>query len=276
MIKLLKPAIILFILLSVLTGVIYPAVVTGLAQLLFPHQAKGSLMTGNGGKPTGSSLIGQPFSSPGHFWGRPSATGPFPYNAGASSGSNLGPTNPALVDAVKARIESLKAADPDNKAPVPVDLITASGSGLDPHISPAAADYQINRVAKARNMQPEKLRTLVDANTESRQWGFLGEPRVNVLTLNLALDATPVASANANDADIMLPPSKEYIKLCQKEALLLHPGEIEKERMLHRYGDFWVEYQIQTGDGNGAEWIVLCDLKTGKVIREQKLIDDAS
>jgi K+-transporting ATPase ATPase C chain len=256
--------------------VIYPAVVTALAQLLFPHQANGSLITDATGKKTGSSLIGQPFSSPGHFWGRPSATGPFPYNAGASSGSNLGPTNPALMDAVKARIEALKAADPDNKAPVPVDLITASGSGLDPHISPAAADYQINRVAKARNMQPEKLRTLVDANTESRQWGFLGEPRVNVLTLNLALDATPVASANANDADIMLPPSKEYIKLCQKEALLLHPGEIEKERMLHRYGDFWVEYQIQTGDGNGAEWIVLCDLKTGKVIREQKLIDDAS
>ena len=276
MIKHLKPAIILFVLLTVLTGVIYPAVVTALAQLLFPHQANGSLITDATGKTTGSSLIGQPFSSPGYFWGRPSATGPFPYNAGASSGSNLGPTNPALMDAVKARIEALKAADPDNKAPVPVDLITASGSGLDPHISPAAADYQINRVAKARNMQPEKLRALIDANTESRQWGFLGESRINVLALNLALDATPVASANANDADIMLPPSKEYIKLCQKEALLLHPGEIEKERMLHRYGDFWVEYQIQTGDGNGAEWIVLCDLKTGKVIREQKLIDDAS
>jgi potassium-transporting ATPase KdpC subunit len=276
MIKHLKPAIILFVLLSVLTGVIYPAVVTGLAQLLFPHQANGSLMRNASGKTTGSSLIGQPFSSPGYFWGRPSATGPFPYNAGASSGSSLGPTNPALMDAVKARIEALKAADSDNKAPVPVDLVTASGSGLDPHISPAAADYQINRVAKARNMQPEKLRALIDANTESRQWGFLGESRINVLALNLALDATPVASADANDADIMLPPSKEYIKLCQKEALHLHPGEIEKERMLHRYGDFWVEYQIQTGNGNGAEWIVLCDLKTGKVIREQKLIDDAS
>lgn len=189
MIKHLKPAVILFVLLSVLTGVIYPAIVTGLAQLLFPSQANGSLMTDSNGKTTGSGLIGQPFSSPGHFWGRPSATGPFPYNAGASSGSNLGPTNPALVDAVKARIEALKAADPDNKAPVPVDLITASGSGLDPHISPAAADYQINRVAKIRNMKPEKLRALVKANTESRQWGFLGEPRVNVLTLNLALDA---------------------------------------------------------------------------------------
>ena len=190
MIKHLKPAVILFVILTVLTGVIYPAVVTGLAQLLFASQANGSPLTDNGGKPRGSSLIGQPFSNPGHFWGRPSATGPFPYNAGASSGSNLGPTNPALVDAVKARIEALQAADPDNKAPVPVDLITASGSGLDPHISPAAAYYQINRVAKARLIKPEKLRALVDANTQSRQWGFLGEPRVNVLTLNLALDAS--------------------------------------------------------------------------------------
>ena len=276
MIKHLKPAIVLFVLLTLLTGVIYPAVVTGLAQLLFPYQANASLMTGSDGKPAGSSLIGQPFSSPGHFWGRPSATGPFPYNAGASSGSNLGPTNPALVDAVKARIEALKAADPDNKAPIPVDLVTASASGLDPHISPAAAEYQINRVAKARNMKPEKLRALVDANTESRQWGFLGEPRVNVLALNLALGAIPVTRADADDTDFTLPPDKEYIELCQKEALLLHPGEIEKERMLHKHGDFWVEYEIQTGDGIGAEWLVLCDLKTGKVIREQKLIDDAS
>ena len=190
MIKHVKPAIILFVLLSVLTGVIYPAVVTGLAQLLFASQANGSPLTDKGGKPIGSSLIGQSFSNPGHFWGRPSATGPFPYNAGASSGSNLGPTNPALVEAVKARIEALTAADPDNKTPVPVDLITASGSGLDPHISPAAADYQINRVATARHLKPEKPRALVDANTQSRQWGFLGEPRVNVLTLNLALDAS--------------------------------------------------------------------------------------
>ena len=190
MIKHVKPAIILFVLLSVLTGVIYPALVTGLAQLLFASQANGSQLTDNGGKPMGSSLIGQPFSNPGHFWGRPSATGPFPYNAGASSGSNLGPTNPALVDAVKARIDALQAADPENKAPVPIDLVTASGSGLDPHISPAAADYQINRVARARNIKTEKLRALVDAHTQSRQWGFLGEPRVNVLTLNLALDAS--------------------------------------------------------------------------------------
>ncbi|TAL42262.1 MAG: potassium-transporting ATPase subunit KdpC [Methylovulum sp.] len=189
MVKHFKPAVILFALLTVLTGVIYPVVVTGLAQLLFPNQANGSLMKAGNGKPTGSSLIGQPFSSPGHFWGRPSATGPFPNNAGASSGSNLGPTNPALVDAVKARIDALKAADPDNKAPVPVDLITASGSGLDPHISPAAADYQVNRVAKAHKIDPAKLREMVQTHTEARQWSVFGEPRVNVLSLNLALDA---------------------------------------------------------------------------------------
>ena len=189
MIKSLKAAIVLFILLTVLTGVIYPAVVTGLAQLLFPQQANGSLMSDRSGTVTGSRLIGQSFSSPSHFWGRPSATGPFPYNAGASSGSNLGPTNPALIEAVKTRIQALKDADPDNQAPIPVDLITSSGSGLDPHISPAAAEYQINRVAKAHNVKPEILRALIDANTEDRQWGFIGEPRVNVLTLNLALDA---------------------------------------------------------------------------------------
>ena len=147
------------------------------------------LMQGSDGKPTGSRLIGQPFGNPGHFWGRPSATGPFPYNAGASSGSNLGPTNPALIDAVKARIQALTAADPDNKTPIPVDLVTASASGLDPHISPAAADYQINRVARARKIEPEKLRALVQSHTEARQWGLFGEPRVNVLALNLALDA---------------------------------------------------------------------------------------
>ena len=189
MIKSLKAAIVLFILLTVLTGVIYPAVVTGLAQLLFPQQANGSLMSDRSGTVTGSRLIGQSFSSPSHFWGRPSATGPFPYNAGASSGSNLGPTNPALKEAIKTRIQALKDAAPDNQAPIPVDLITSSGSGLDPHISPAAAEYQINRVAKAHNVKPEILRALIDANTEDRQWGFIGEPRVNVLTLNLALDA---------------------------------------------------------------------------------------
>jgi K+-transporting ATPase ATPase C chain len=188
MIKHLKPAIILFVILTALTGVIYPAVVTGLAQLLFSTQANGSLMTNSGAKLTGSNLIGQPFSNPGHFWGRPSATAPFPYNARASNGSNLGPTNPALIDAAKTRIQALKSADPGNKAPIPVDLVSASASGLDPHISPAAADYQVNRVAKARHIDPEKLRALVEANTESRLWLLLGEPRVNVLRLNLALD----------------------------------------------------------------------------------------
>ncbi|MGZ8238039.1 MAG: potassium-transporting ATPase subunit KdpC [Methylobacter sp.] len=186
----LKPAIMLLVILSMITGAIYPALVTGIAQILFPSQANGSLIVDQAGKKNvGSKLIGQPFSSPKYFWGRPSATGPFPYNAGASSGSNLGPTNAVLVDAVKARIEALKAADPDNKAPIPVDLITASGSGLDPHISPAAADYQINRIARARNVDPEKLRVWVSKHSEARQWGFLGEPRVNVLALNLALDA---------------------------------------------------------------------------------------
>jgi len=274
MIKLFKPAIILFVLLSVLTGVIYPAIVTGLAHVLFPSQANGSLMTDRNDKLTGSRLIGQPFSSPGHFWGRPSATGPFPYNAGASSGSNLGPTNPALVDAVKARIQALKVADPDNKTPIPVDLITASGSGLDPHISPAAADYQVNRVAKARKIDPEKLRELVQTHTEARQWGLLGEPRVNVLTLNLALDTIQVARADANDTNrYTLPPSKVYIEPCQRQVLLLHPGVIDEQRMLHRHGDFWMEYDIQAHDG--SEWLVLCDLATGKIIREQKLVDEA-
>ncbi|MDP2903587.1 MAG: potassium-transporting ATPase subunit KdpC [Methylovulum sp.] len=187
MVKHLKPAAMLLVIFTVLTGVVYPAVVTGLAQLMFPNQANGSLMADSNGKATGSSLIGQPFSNPGYFWGRPSATAPFAYNAAASSGSNLGPTNPALMAAVKARIAALKAADPDNKTPIPVDLVTASGSGLDPHISPAAADYQLNRVAKARHIKPEELQVLVDANTESRQWGIFGEPRVNVLQLNLAL-----------------------------------------------------------------------------------------
>lgn len=189
MLKHFRPALILLLIFTVLTGVVYPALVTGLAQLLFPNQANGSLMAGANGNSTGSRFIGQPFTSPGYFWGRPSATGPFPYNAGASSGSNLGPTNPALLDAVKARVAALQAADPDNKAAVPVDLVTASGSGLDPHISPAAAAYQLKRVAQARHLSAEKLRELVAEHTEPRQWGMFGEPRVNVLMLNLALDA---------------------------------------------------------------------------------------
>jgi K+-transporting ATPase ATPase C chain len=182
-----RPALALLILLSVVIGLVYPALVTGIAQVVFPRQANGSLIV-HDGKVLGSSLIGQPFDDPRYFWGRPSATSPFPYNAAASSGSNQGPTNPALYDAVKGRIEALRAADPGNTAPVPVDLVTASGSGLDPHISPAAALYQVGRVARARNLEESAVRQLVERHTESRQLGFLGEPRVNVLTLNLALD----------------------------------------------------------------------------------------
>jgi K+-transporting ATPase ATPase C chain len=183
-----KPALMLFFILTLITGAIYPALVTGLAQLAFPAQANGSLIEGRGGKPAGSALIGQFFTSPGYFWCRPSATAPMPYNAGASSGSNQGPSNPALLEAVKARIQALKAADPHNQAPIPVDLVTASASGLDPHISPAAAEYQIQRIAKARKMDAQALRALVAAYSEPRQWGLFGEPRVNVLQLNLALD----------------------------------------------------------------------------------------
>ena len=183
----LRPAILLTLVLTVLTGLVYPLVVTGLAQVLFPRQANGSLIAKDG-KIVGSALIGQPFDDPRYFWSRPSATSPYPYNAAASSGSNLGPTNPALHDAVKARIAALRAADPDNKAPVPVDLVTASGSGLDPHISPAAALYQVDRVARARKTDEQAVRDLVARHTEGRQFGLLGEPRVNVLLLNHALD----------------------------------------------------------------------------------------
>jgi K+-transporting ATPase ATPase C chain len=185
--KQLKPALMTFLILTVVTGLMYPAIVTGLAQLLFPHQAKGSLIYKEG-KPIGSTLIGQPFDDPKYFWGRPSATAPFPYNAAASSGSNLGPTNPALMEAVKARVAALRAADPGNDAPVPVDLVTASGSGLDPHISPAAAEYQVRRVARARGSEEALVRIVVSQHTEERQLGLLGERRVNVLALNLALD----------------------------------------------------------------------------------------
>lgn len=178
----------MLILMTVITGAIYPAVVTGIAQVIFPLQANGSLVEQNG-KAVGSALIGQPFSDPKHFWSRPSATSPYPNNAASSSGSNQGPTNPALTDAVAGRFKALREADPDNNAPVPVDLVTASGSGLDPHISPAAADYQVARVAKARGLDPAKVKALVAQYTEGRQLSFLGEPRVNVLRLNLALDA---------------------------------------------------------------------------------------
>jgi potassium-transporting ATPase KdpC subunit len=183
----LRAAIVSLIVLSVVTGLAYPALVTALAQAVFPHQANGSLVVA-GSKTVGSELIGQPFDDPKYFWGRPSATSPFPYNAGSSSGSNLGPTNPALTDAVNGRVEALRAADPGNTQPVPVDLVTTSGSGLDPHISPAAAFYQVPRVAKARYLEEGAVRRLVTQHVEARQLGVLGEPRVNVLALNLALD----------------------------------------------------------------------------------------
>ena len=187
MLKELKPALLVLALMTVLTGVAYPLLVTGIAQGLFPDQANGSLIEQDG-KVVGSILVGQPFSDPKHFWGRPSATGPVPYNAGASSGSNLGPLNPALEEVVKARIDALKAADPTQTAPIPVDLVTASGSGLDPHISPAAARWQAPRIARLHGLSEAEVAKLIDANTDGRQLGLLGEPRVNVLTLNLALD----------------------------------------------------------------------------------------
>jgi potassium-transporting ATPase KdpC subunit len=184
----LRAATMMLLLLTGLTGVVYPLAVTGIAQLVFPHQANGGLIMKDG-KPVGSELIGQPFDDAKYFWSRPSATGPFPYNAGASSGSNLGPTNPDLLKAVADRAETLKKADPGQTAPVPVDLVTASGSGLDPDITPAAALYQVPRVAKARGISEERLGQLVAGHTQGRTFGILGEPRVNVLTLNLAVDA---------------------------------------------------------------------------------------
>jgi len=187
MAKLLRQAIVLLLLLTAITGLVYPFAVSGIARLVFPHQANGSLILRDG-KPIGSALIGQQFTDPKYFWGRPSATTPQPYNGTASGGSNLGPTNPALRDAVRQRIAALRAADPGNHAPVPVNLVTASGSGLDPDISPAAALYQLNRVAHARGLPPDEVRALVDRYTRGRQFGVLGEPRINILELNLALD----------------------------------------------------------------------------------------
>lgn len=187
---LLRPALVLFALLSLLTGLLYPLLVTGVAQVAFRDAADGSLIVRDG-QVVGSRLIGQPFSDTRHFWSRPSATAPMAYNAAASGGSNQGPLNPALIDAVKGRIDALRAADPDNTAPVPVDLVTASASGLDPHISRAAADYQAARVARARGLPQAEVRALVERHTEGRWLGFIGEPRVNVLELNLALDTAP-------------------------------------------------------------------------------------
>jgi len=187
MISTLRPALVLFAGLTLACGVAYPLAVTAIGSAAFPSQAGGSLIE-LGGKAVGSALIGQQFTSPKYFWGRPSATGPMPYNANGSSGSNQGPLNPAFADAVKGRIEALKAADPSNTAPVPVDLVTASGSGLDPEISLAAAEYQLNRVAALRRMSPEQVRSLIQQNAGKQYFGFFGEPRVNVLALNLALD----------------------------------------------------------------------------------------
>lgn len=189
MLSQLRPALMVLLLLTLVTGVVYPLVVTGIAQVVFPSQAQGSLIV-KGGKIVGSRLIGQPFDDPKYFWSRPSATSPFADNAGSSSGSNLSPTNPALITTVQGRVDALRAADPANTAPVPVDLVTASGSGLDPHISAAAAHYQVSRVARVRKLDPEAVRQLVERHIEGRSLGFLGEPRVNVLELNLALDGT--------------------------------------------------------------------------------------
>ena len=186
-----RPAVTLFIAMTIITGVVYPLVITGIAQAAFPKQADGSLIVKDG-KAMGSSLIGQSFSDPKYFWGRPSATAPQPYNGTGSAGSNLGPLNPALMDAVKSRVEALRSADPDNKRAIPVDLVTASASGLDPHITVAGANYQVARVARARGLDVKSVQDLVTARTEGRLLGLLGEPRVNVLELNMALDKLAV------------------------------------------------------------------------------------
>jgi len=187
MFRMIRNTLMSLLLFTVITGFIYPLVVTGLAQLIFPDKTTGSIITKNG-KAVGSALLGQQFEDPKYFWGRLSATTPYPYNGGSSSGSNMGTNNPDLMKAVQARIQALREADPGNTAKIPVDLVTASGSGLDPHISPAAAAYQVQRVAKLRSMDEAKVSALVAANTEGRQFGFLGESVVNVLKLNLALD----------------------------------------------------------------------------------------
>src|ERR1700733_10377549 len=182
-----RPAVSLLIAMTILLGIAYPLLITGIAKVAFPRQAEGSLLHADG-KLIGSTLIGQSFSDPKYFWGRPSATSPQPYNGSASGASNLGPLNPALLDAVKANAKALHDADPDNRQPIPVDLVTASGSGLDPEISIAAAQYQAARVARARNLAVERVEALINADQEGRLFGFIGERRVNVLTLNLALD----------------------------------------------------------------------------------------
>jgi K+-transporting ATPase ATPase C chain len=190
----LRPALLIFVLLTALTGIVYPLLVTVIAQTVFSYQANGSIVMRDD-KPVGSELIGQPFDDPRYFWGRPSTTGPVPYNAAASTGSNLGPTNPAHLDAVKGRVEAVRRAHPDQSGSVPADLVTTSASGLDPHISPAAAEYQVSRVAQARGVSTDQVRQLIFTHTEGRTLGLLGEPRVNVLQLNLALDAGLNSSA---------------------------------------------------------------------------------
>jgi K+-transporting ATPase ATPase C chain len=189
MLRTFRDAFAMLIALTLVTGVAYPRLVTGIAKVAFPSQAEGSLIVDDG-RLRGSALVGQPFTDPKYFWGRPSGTAPMPYNAGASQGTNQGPMNPAFAEAVKARLRALRTADPGNAKPVPVDLVTASGSGLDPHVSPAAADYQVERVARARGLDPARVRALVAEYIQDRQLGILGEPRVNVLALNLALDRT--------------------------------------------------------------------------------------
>jgi potassium-transporting ATPase KdpC subunit len=192
--KQLRPAVVSLLLFTIITGVVYPLVVTAIVQVAFPSQANGSFIVKDG-RALGSSLIGQPFDDPKYFWSRLSATSPQAYNGASSSGSNLGPLNDALTDAIKGRLDALKAADPDNRLPVPVDLVTASGSGLDPHVSPAAAAYQVARVARVRGLPEATVKDLVARHTHGRQWGFLGEPVVEVLSLNLALDALPSKAA---------------------------------------------------------------------------------
>lgn len=194
-----KTSVLMLLAFSLLTGVVYPLAITGVAQFAFPHQANGSLIR-SGDQVVGSELIGQAFDDPRYFWGRPSATTPMPYNAGSSSGSNLAVSNPAQLDAIKSRIEKLRAADPGNTAPIPIDLVSASGSGLDPHISVAAANYQAARVARARNLSTETVRSLIPLCTEPRQLGLLGEPRVNVLQLNLKLDDMPAGRGENREA----------------------------------------------------------------------------
>ena len=196
MLKEFRIATLMLIVMTALTGFVYPLAMTGVAQVIFPKQANGSLIPGQNGTYLGSDLIGQPFDDPKYFWSRPSATGPFPYNASSSSGSNLAVTNPAQVEAIKSRLAKLRESGIAESTPIPVDLITASGSGLDPHISPEAARIQVPRIARARQLDEQFVRRLVEAAVESRQFGILGEPRVNVLKLNIALDSATAPSAN--------------------------------------------------------------------------------